>query len=384
MELTDRLAARCRERWGQVPALVACAPGRVNLIGEHIDYNGGFVLPAAIDRATYVAVVPDEEPVLVLEALDLEEEAALRLDGLERKPAQAWARYPAGVAWALGERGLELRGMRAVYASTVPRAAGLSSSASVEMAFAAAFQQLGGWSLPPMELALLCQRAENQYVGVNCGIMDQFASACGREGRALLLDCRALTWEEVALPAGVALVIANTCVRRELGSSAYNERRAQCEEAVRLLSARLPGIRHLRDVSVADFERHLGLLPEEVARRARHVVEECERTQVGAARLKQGDAPGFGKLMAECHASLRDLYEVSCPELDAMAAAAQQLPGCFGARLTGAGFGGCTVNLVEEGAAAAFGEALAARYTEATGLRGEIYVCRASAGARIR
>ncbi len=383
MELIDKLDARCRERWGQAPALVACAPGRVNLLGEHIDYNAGFVLPVAIDRATYVAVVPTDEPTLTLEALDLGEEAVLALNDLEHPPAQAWARYPGGVAWALRERGLEVRGLRAVYASTVPRAAGLSSSASVEMAFAMAFQQLGGWSLPPMELALLCQRAENKYVGVNCGIMDQFASACGQAGQALLLDCRALTWEKVSVPAGTAIVIANTCVRRELGSSAYNERRAQCEEAVRLLSTRLPGIRALRDVAVSDFERHLGLLPEKVAQRARHVVEECERTQVGEALLKQGDAAGFGVLMNECHASLRDLYEVSCPELDAMVAAAQQLPGCYGARLTGAGFGGCTVNLVEAGATGAFGEALAARYAKATGLQGEVYVCQASAGARI-
>ena len=383
MELIDRLRQHCQDRWGGPPALVACAPGRVNLIGEHIDYNAGFVLPAAIDRATWVAVVPDEAPTLTLEALDLGEAAVLRLEGLDDQPAQTWARYPGGVAWALREAGLEVRGMKAVYASTVPRAAGLSSSASVEMAFAMAFQQLGGWSRPPMELALLCQRAENKYVGVNCGIMDQFASACGQAGQALLLDCRSLTWETVSVPAGTAIVIANTCVRRELGSSAYNERRAQCEQAVRLLAARLLGITSLRDVAVADFERHLGLLPAKVAQRARHVVVECERTQVGAALLKQGDAAGFGRLMDECHASLRDLYEVSCPELDAMVAAAQQLPGCYGARLTGAGFGGCTVNLVEAGATAAFSEALAAAYTAATGLQGEIYVCQASAGARV-
>lgn len=383
MEMIDQLNERCRARWGQPPALLACAPGRVNLLGEHIDYNEGFVLPVAIDRATCVAVVPADEPTLTLDALDLGEEATLELADLERRPDQTWARYPGGVAWALRERGLEVRGLRAVYASTVPRAAGLSSSASVEMAFAMAFQQLGGWSLPPMELALICQRAENQYVGVNCGIMDQFASACGQAGQALLLDCRSLAWEKVPLPEGTAIVIANTCVRRELGSSAYNERRAQCEEAVRILATRLPGIRALRDVAVADFERHAGLLPAKVAQRARHVVEECERTRVGAARLKKGDAVGFGKLMDECHASLRDLYEVSCPELDAMVAAAQDLPGCYGARLTGAGFGGCTVNLVEAGATVAFSEALAARYTEATGLQGEIYVCQASAGARI-
>ncbi|MCC7263538.1 MAG: galactokinase [Candidatus Latescibacteria bacterium] len=383
MELIDRLRQHCQARWGRPPALVACAPGRVNLIGEHIDYNAGFVLPAAIDRATWVAVVPDEAPTLTLEALDLGEAAVLSLDGLDDKPAQTWARYPGGVAWALRDAGLEVRGMKAVYASTVPRAAGLSSSASVEMAFAMAFQQLGGWSRSPMELALLCQRAENKYVGVNCGIMDQFASACGQAGQALLLDCRSLTWEAVSVPAGTAIVIANTCVRRELGSSAYNERRAQCEEAVRLLAARLPGIRALRDVAVADFERHLGLLPAKVAQRARHVVVECERTPAGAALLRKGDAAGFGRLMNECHASLRDLYEVSCPELDVMVAAAQRLPGCYGARLTGAGFGGCTVNLVEAGATAAFSEALGAAYTAATGLQGEIYVCQASAGARV-
>ena len=383
MELIDRLNEHFWARWGQAPALVACAPGRVNLLGEHIDYNEGFVLPVAIDRATYVAAAPTDGPVLALDALDLGEEATLELRALEPKPAQTWARYPGGVAWALQERGLAVRGLRASYASTVPRAAGLSSSASVEMAFAMAFQQLGGWSLAPMEMARLCQRAENKYVGVNCGIMDQFASACGLPGQALLLDCRSLEWAPVAMPAGIAIAIANTCVRRELGSSAYNERRAQCEEAVRLLSAPLPGIRALRDVAVADFDRHVGLLPPLVAQRARHVVEECERTRAGAALLRAGDAVGFGVLMNECHLSLRDRYEVSCPELDAMVEAAQGLPGCYGARLTGAGFGGCTVNLVEEAATAEFSSILARHYTKATGLQGEIYVCRPSAGARI-
>jgi galactokinase len=270
-----------------------------------------------------------------------------------------------------------------VLASDVPVGAGLSSSAAVEVAFAAAWQRAGGWERPAMALALACQRAENQYVGVNSGLMDQFASACGQAGHALLLDCRTLEWEALPLPAGVSIVVADTSIRRELGKSEYNTRRAQCEAAVAGLSAALPGIRALRDVSPEDFNRHAHLLDPLVARRARHVVEECARTRAAAGILKAGRVADFGALMNDCHASLRDLYEVSIPELNAMAAAAQALPGCYGARLTGAGFGGCTVNLVAAEAAEEFKRDLAAAYSRATGLKAEIYVCRAADGAGI-
>jgi galactokinase len=287
------------------------------------------------------------------------------------------------VAWALGERGLRVFGLDTLLASDVPRGAGLSSSAAVEVAFATAWRQLGGWSLEPMDLALTCQRAENQYVGVNSGIMDQFASACGQAEHALLLDCRTLEWRPVPLPPGVAIVVADTLKRRELGQSEYNTRRAQCEEAVRVLGQALPGIRALRDVPLEDFNRLAHLLDPVVARRARHVVEEMTRTLRAGELLRAGRAADFGALMNECHASLRDLYEVSSPELNIMVEAAQRLEGCYGARLTGAGFGGCTVNLVAADLAEQFDRELTAAYAQATGIKPDVYVCRASPGAGV-
>lgn len=232
-----------------------------------------------------------------------------------------------------------------------------------------------------MDLARLCQRAENEYVGVQCGIMDQFASACGTRDHLLFLDCRSLDWQPLPLPPGASIVIADTSVRRSLANSAYNERRASCEQAVRLLGKNLPGIRALRDVSVDEFNQHAGLLPEQVARHARHVVEEIERTRTAIDLLRGGDASAFGELMNACHASLRDLYEVSCPELDSMAAIAQSLEGCYGARMTGGGFGGCTVNLVETERVSAFTRALAYRYQMETGKVPQIYVTHAAQGA---
>ena len=389
MDILNRLVDHFKQAYHAEPAFIARAPGRVNLLGEHVDYNDGWVLPAAIDRATYVAVGECPSALVTLSAADLGEGITLRTTELDTKndvschPLPSWARYPAGTAWALGQRGLAVKGMDAVFTSDVPRGAGLSSSAALEVAFATAWQNLGGWALAPMEMALACQRAENEYVGVNCGIMDQFASACGRAGHALLLDCRSLEWEPISLPAGVAIVIADTTVRRELGTSEYNTRRAQCEEAVRVLAEVLPGIKALRDVSVEDFNRHAHLLSPIVQKRARHVVEECARTQRAVNLLRVGDAAQFGALMNECHVSLRDLYEVSISALNVMVEAAQQIEGCYGARLTGAGFGGCTVNLVAASAAEDFKRELAARYEKATGLKPEIYVCQAAEGAGI-
>jgi galactokinase len=265
----------------------------------------------------------------------------------------------------------------------VPRGSGLSSSASVELAFIIAWQTLGGWTLAAMQRALIGQKAENQYVGVNSGIMDQFASACGVENRLLLLDCRSLEWKTIPLPQDVSIVVADTRVRRRLTSGEYNKRRAACEEAVRLLKQELPGITALRDVSVEDFHRLSGKLPEEIAKRARHVVEEIERSKQAEALLEAGNIRRFGELMNECHISLRDLYEVSCPELDVMAHVAQSLDGCYGARLTGAGFGGCTVNLVAQPQARAFSEALARGYQAEVGYPPEIYITRAANGAEL-
>ncbi len=387
MTLDARVYSLFKEKFSREAQYIARAPGRVNLLGEHVDYNDGFVLPAAIDRATYLAFGPSESEVTTLWAADFGQKAVFSAETLAAKtqpdgsPLPDWAFYPAGVMWALTEAGLKTPPLQAVFASDVPRGSGLSSSASVELAFAVAWQQLGGWNVDPMRLAQLGQRAENGYVGVNCGIMDQFASACGVENRLLRLDCRSLTWETVALPAEVAIVVADTTVRRKLTSGEYNRRREACELAVRLLGESLPGIRALRDVSPEDFNRLAAQLPLEARLRARHVVEEIERTRLAQSLLEHGDVASFGALINTCHASLRDFYEVSCPELDVMTTVAQSLPGCWGARLTGAGFGGCTVNLVAREAAQEFSRALAAGYESRTGFHPDIYICQASRGA---
>lgn len=389
MEIVDQITNIFQENFGQQPAHVARAPGRVNLLGEHVDYNDGFVLPAAIDRATYVAFSGTDSHQTTLVAADFNEQASFSPRTIPTKtqtdatPLPEWAHYPAGVMWALLEEKLSVPAMNAVYASDIPRGSGLSSSASVEMAFVIAWQTLGGWELPPMRRALLGQKAENQYVGVNCGIMDQFASACGVADKLLLLDCRSLEWQTVPLSKKVAIVIADTKVRRKLTSGEYNKRRAACEEAVRLLRQDLPDIKSLRDVSVADFNRLSGKLPEEVSKRARHVVEEIERSKQAPALLETGDIRTFGSLMNKCHISLRDLYEVSCPELDAMVSIAQTIEGCYGARLTGAGFGGCTVNLVARENSRRFAEELAASYEAETGNHPEIYISHPSDGAAL-
>lgn len=384
-DLKSQVVDAFTARYGRPPAAVARAPGRVNLLGEHVDYNAGWVLPAAIDRATYVAFAPAVGDASEIWAADFKDGVRFKFEGrLEPGGLPEWGRYPAGVAWALGLKGLSVRPIQAVIASEVPRGAGLSSSASVELAFAVAWKSLGKWSLPPMEMALACQRAENEYVGVNCGIMDQAASACGEAGRLLVLDCRSLTYETLPLPESAAIIIADTGVRHSLTASAYNSRRAACEEAVRFLKLELPyQPASLRDVHPADFDRLREMLPHEVQLRARHVIEEIERTRKAIPLLKSGDLAAFGQLMNACHVSLRDLYEVSCPELDTMVSIAQSLEGCYGARLTGAGFGGCTVNLVDRRQADGFVRRLAESYERKTGRTTEIYVCRASDGAGI-
>jgi galactokinase len=403
MSIPSQLKQIFHEKFGRAPAHLARAPGRVNLLGEHVDYNDGFVLPAAIDRATYIAFSPSSAPHTAtstsastssarrlstsLYAVDFDQWAFFSPETLSAKtqtdhsPLPGWAHYPAGVMWALGEAGHATPNMDAVYASDIPRGAGLSSSASVEMAFAIAWQTLGGWTLPPMQRALLGQKAENKYVGVNCGIMDQFASACGERDKLMLLDCRSLEYQGLPLPKDVAIVIADTSVERTLAGSAYNDRRAACEAAVRILKQDLPGIKALRDVSVDDFNRLSDKLPAEVEKRARHVVEEIARTNDAIELLQNRDVASFGKLMNACHVSLRDLYEVSIPELDVMASLAQSLEGCYGARLTGAGFGGCVASLVAQDHVARFAKNLAAGYESEMKRHPEIYICEASDGA---
>lgn len=372
----------------QLPSARYCvsAPGRVNLLGEHVDYNDGFVLPAAIDRKVKIAANACADRLVRLTALDLNASVTFDLDQLEAKKDTSgaalpgWALYPAGVAWTLQNHGFAVSGIEAWFTSNIPIGSGLSSSAAVEVGFATLWRRLGGWQADQMALAKMCQEAENKYVGVNCGLMDQFASAHGVAGHALYLDTRSLNWRPVPMPAGTAIVIADSKVRRSLANSAYNERRASCEEAVRLLQVDLPGIKALRDVSPEEFHKLADKLPEITRKRAQHIVEECARVDEAIVKMEAGDAAGFGKLMYEGHASLRDLYEVSCPELDILVTIASTLPGCYGARLTGAGFGGCTVNLVEKDKAEAFVEQLRARYVQATGKAGDVYLCQASQG----
>jgi galactokinase len=383
MTLTNSFSQQFNAR----PSVTARAPGRVNLLGEHVDYNDGFVLPVAIDRAVQVAAAPTGEGFITLAALDLNASVSFSLDNLAEKidshgqPLPAWARYPAGVAHVLQQEGLTVKGMRAVFTSDVPIGAGLSSSAAVEVAFAVTWRALGGWKRDALQIARLCQRAENQYVGVNCGLMDQFASACGKEGHALYFDTRSLEWQALPLPPGTAVVIADSGVRRSLATSAYNERRASCEQAVTLLRQHLPNIHSLRDVSSVEFAAYSEFLPPIVRKRAEHVVKEIGRVQDAVVALRRGDAQLFGGLMFSGHASLRDLYEVSCPELDTLVSLARQQPGCYGARLTGAGFGGCTVNLINEANSQDFIQNLKDGYQKQTGRQAQVYLCKASAGA---
>lgn len=383
MNLTNEFT----QMYHRPPMIQGRAPARVNLLGEHVDYNGGPVLPAAIDRAVYIAAAPNQSDTINVKALDLKSQASFRIDQVESKqdldgrPLPPWARYPAGVVWALREAGLRVPGIDAVYASDVPIGAGLSSSAAVEVAFAVAFQTLGDRQTDRMKLAQLCQRAENQYVGVNCGLMDQFASSHGVEGHALYFDTRSLAWEPVPLPAGTSLVVADSGVRRSLTNSAYNDRRAACETAISILQHEHADIQSLRDVTPEMFEVYKSKLPAKIEQRARHVVEEIARVERAVNALWKGEGAIFGELMFAGHASLRDLYEVSTAELDALVEIAQESPGRIGARLTGAGFGGCTINLVKENKAEAFIDCLKKGYQTRTGRTAQIYLCKASGGA---
>ena len=337
------IVAHFTQRFGEAPAVVVRAPGRVNLIGEHTDYNDGFVLPLAIDRAAWIALRPRNDCRVSVHSIDYKEAREFDLDALKHEKA-GWIEYLKGVGWCLQDAGMNLRGFEGVLAGDVPLGAGLSSSAALEMATARAFAAVSGIPWDAVAQAKLGQRAENKWIGVNCGIMDQLISATGRAGHAMLIDCRSLELQPAPLPGGVAVVVLDTATRRGLVDSAYNQRRSQCEAAAKAFA-----VRALRDVTPADFAAKDGQLDATTRRRARHVISENDRTVRAVEAMRGGDIGLLGRLMNESHASLRDDYEVSSDALNAMVEAAQRHKACFGARMTGAGFGGCAVAIVARG-----------------------------------
>jgi len=365
------------ERFGGDPTLVVHAPGRVNLLGEHTDYNEGFVLPMALHLGASIALRPRADDRVVLRSLDFDEEQEFDLGRLHR--GQGWIEYVKGTAWAFQEAGSALVGWDGVVTGDVPIGAGLASSAALEVAAARAFAAAAGLPWQPVTAARLAQRAENGWVGVQCGIMDQLVIAAGREGHALLIDCRHLTTRPIPLPPGTVVAVLDTSTRRGLVDSTYNERRARCEEATRRC-----GVRSLRDLSLAELEQRAGALSDDHLRLARHVVTENARTLAAAEAMTRGDAAALGSLMTEGHRSLRDDFRVSSPALDAIVAAAQGAPGCRGARMTGAGLAGCAVALVDEDDAAAFVAETERAYRAATGLHATVHLSRPSAGAELR
>jgi galactokinase len=357
------------------------APGRVNLIGEHTDYNEGFVMPAAIEFSTWVAVAPGSESAIKVRSRSLEDAAAL-FDLRDRlRPKHDWSDYVAGVIDQIRLTGQPLRGANILIDSNVPIGAGLSSSAAIEVAVGLALLTVNRLPFNRTELALLCQRAENQFVGMRCGIMDQFVSCNGRRDRALMLDCRSLEYKLLPLTPSTRMVICNTMVKHEHASGEYNLRRAACEKGVEILRQHLANIRSLRDVSPEMLERYREKLPDVIYRRCRHVVTEDDRVERAAAMLEADDLKGFGNLMTASHQSLRDDYEVSCRELDVMVEIAAEQPGVYGARMTGGGFGGCTINLVAHNQAEDFKKQVAFAYEKQTGLKPEIYISAAADGA---
>jgi galactokinase len=370
-----------KARFGSAASIYR-APGRVNLIGEHTDYNDGFVLPAAIEFYCWAAAAPRADGKLVIHSQNFNETVEAAFDSLSPLGDKHWANYPLGVAWALRQAGKPLAGANIYITGEVPVGAGLSSSASVEVAIGFALLSQSQRNIDRKELAQLCQKAENEFVGARVGIMDQFVSCYGRASNALLLDCRSLEHKFVKLAGDVQLVICNTMVKHELASSEYNARRAECEEGVRILRIVLPRIRALRDVTLSQLEEHRRILPPKVIARCRHVITENARVQSAVQAFRKGDSKALGPLMQESHRSLRDDYEVSCKELDLMVEIAAAQPEVIGARMTGGGFGGCTINLVGSAAVADFKRKVAAEYSSQTGLTPEIYVSPASEGAQ--
>lgn len=377
MSIREETLAAFTEHFGGQPAFLVRGPGRVNVIGEHTDYNDGFVMPMAIDRAVWIALRPRADRRVRLHWLDYEQEDDIALDGMKRAKATP-AEYVKGMAWALKEAGYELRGWEGVVRGDVPIGAGLSSSAALEMATARAFAAISGFEWDAATMARLGQKAENGWVGVNSGIMDQMISAGGEAGKALLIDCRTLESEGLPLPKATVIVVMDTDTRRGLVDSAYNERREQCEAAAAHFE-----VSALRDVSIMTFNQRADELDTVTRKRAKHVITENERVKLARMAMLRNDATNLGRLMNASHESLRDDFEVSSDALNVMVEHAQKYPACYGARMTGAGFGGCAVALVRADKAEEFSETVGAAYQEATGRHPKLYICEASAGASL-
>lgn len=376
MSPQEKVRAQFEAEYGEAPAFIVRAPGRVNLIGEHTDYNDGFVLPLAIERAVAIALRPRADRLVRAHSLDFGDRCEFALDQLPPPTEKSWSDYLVGVAWALSQRGYRLRGWQGVLSGDVPIGSGLSSSAALELATARAFYEVSDFEWDARAMALACQLAENEWLGVKCGIMDQMISAAGLADRALLIDCRSLETAAAPLPPGTVLVILDSNTRRGLVDSQYNEVREQCEAAARHF-----GVQALRDVDSDLFARREAELAPLMRRRARHVITENARTLQARAAMIAGDARTLGQLMIASHKSLRDDFEVSSPALDAIVDCANAEASCYGARMTGAGFGGCAVALARAEDVAGFAQRVGACYRAATGIEPIITVTGASHGA---
>ena len=381
MESIERnLIAAFRQSFQREPRLFR-APGRINLIGEHVDYNDGFVMPAALDLSIWAAIAPRPDRRLRLRSLIMDDIVEFDLDESAARPRGDWTDYILGVAIFLEQVGYRLRGADLVFDGNLPIGAGLSASAAFEVSAGFALLAVSGATIDRVELAKICQRAENQFVGVRCGIMDQYISCCAVAGSALLLDCRSLTARKVEIDPDARLVLCDTMVRHRLASNEYNARREDCERAVAALSTRIAGVSALRDVTFDRLMRYADTMPENVFRRARHVVGEIDRTLRAAAALDAGDLEECGRLMNLSHDSLRDDYQVSCAELNLMVDIARSLSGVYGARMMGGGFGGCTINLVDGARAEIFAQTMAEGYRSATGVTPSVLTCVPGPGA---
>jgi galactokinase len=369
-----------RQRFGQEGRSFA-APARVNLIGEHTDYTGGLVMPMAIDFRTVAVVSGREDGRAVFYSTNYDEEVGLEIASLTRKPGGGWSDYPAGVLWSLREEGVAVSGFNMSLMGNVPLGAGLSSSASVEVATAMALLSHADVQLPLEKLATLCRRAENEYVGAKSGIMDQFAVAGCVANRAMLLDCRSLKYELLPLPDEVRVVICNSMVKHVVATGEYGDRSAEVEAGQAVLRRERPGVELLRDATLDDLEACRDLMSAASFRRCRHIITENARVLEAREALVAGDMRRFGELMVEAHASFRDDFAASCEEVDVLVVIATQQKECFGARITGGGFGGCTVNVVRAGAVERFVATLRQEYAAKTGIDADCFVCSPSDGA---